>query len=165
MRPPPDGLHAGRFLRWARLRAVDSVGQGACCAGNRLDVLVPAAGEGVRDWLTSHRLRNTAFFGGKGPRAVRFLNLWLARLVQVRLLVDKTAATARGNASSAMVPTWDMARLSSGVVFFCHTSDRALWPSKEKWSFSSHPPIPRRSFRPRTCRWRTKRWAFQGRAQ
>lgn len=67
---------------------MDSVGQGACCAGNRLDVLVPAAGEGVRDWLTSHRLRNTTFFGEKGPRAVRFLNLWLARPVQVRLLVD-----------------------------------------------------------------------------
>ena len=147
MRPPPDGLHAGHFLRWARLRAVGCGYWGACCAGNQLEVALPAAGESVRDWLASHRLRNTTFFGGKGPRAVRFLNLWLARPVQVRLLADKPAATARGNASFSIVPTCDMTHpFLRGLFSFCHTSDRALWPLEEKRSFSSHLPIPRRSF-------------------
>ena len=79
-----------------------------------------------------------------------------SRSAQVRLLADKTAARS---------PCLPDSPSSGGPFSFCHTSDRALWPSEEKWSFSSHPPIPRRSFRPCTCRRRAKRWACWGHAQ
>lgn len=92
MRSSPDDLRAGRFLRWARLARLDMRAQGACCAGNRLDVLVLVAGEGVRDWLASHRLRYTTFSWDGGRNTVKYFNPWLARLVRV---YDGWGAAAR----------------------------------------------------------------------
>lgn len=53
-----------------------------CCTGNRPGAAVLAAWGIVRFCLASNRLRYTTFFGGSWRCAVKFFNLWLARLVQ-----------------------------------------------------------------------------------
>ena len=80
MRPPPDGLHAGHFLRWAG--GADAAGAVGMWVLVRL-LCGQSAGESVGGWLASHRLRYATFFGGNGRHTVKYFNPWLARLVRV----------------------------------------------------------------------------------